>query len=126
MIVLRLVFYLGVLLLVLILAWYTTRMLGNGVKGRQQSGSMKILDRLMVGRDTYLLVVSVGEKILLMGVSPAGIVRLDELETYDAMNPAEIPPDFASVLAKQVKKRFGGEDGNKEMQNEKQNEKQGR
>lgn len=117
MVVLKLVFYLGVLILVLILAWYTTRMLGNGVKGRQQSGSMKILDRLMVGRDTYLLVVSVGEKILLMGVSPAGIVRLDELETYDAMNPAEIPAGFYFRP---------GKAGEEPFWRGKQNEKQGR
>lgn len=108
MAVLKLLFYLVVLVLILFLAYYTTRLLGNGLNGKQQSGNMKILDRLTVGRDSYLLVVSVGEQIFLVGVSPAGIVKLEELESYEKMNPAEAPPDFAAILAKQVKTRFSG------------------
>ena len=46
MAVLKVLFYLIVLILVLVLAYITTRMLGRGMNGRQQSGDMKILDRL--------------------------------------------------------------------------------
>ena len=83
MAVLKVLFYLIVLILVLILAYVTTRMLGRGMNGRQQSGDMKILDRLAVGRDSYLMIVDVQGRILLVGVSPAGITRLEELETYE-------------------------------------------
>ena len=42
MAVLKVLFYLIVLILVLVLAYITTRMLGRGMNGRQQSGDMKI------------------------------------------------------------------------------------
>ena len=38
MAVLKVLFYLIVLILVLVLAYITTRMLGRGMNGRQQSG----------------------------------------------------------------------------------------
>ena len=103
MAVLKVLFYLIVLILVLILAYVTTRMLGRGMNGRQQSGDMKILDRLAVGRDSYLMIVDVQGRILLVGVSPAGITRLEELETYERKSPAEVSPDFASVFTEQLK-----------------------
>ena len=99
MAVLKVLFYLIVLILVLVLAYITTRMLGR----RQQSGDMKILDRLAVGRDSYLMIVDVQGRILLVGVSPAGITRLEELETYEKKSPAEVSPDFASVFTEQLK-----------------------
>ena len=55
MAVLKVLFYLIVLILVLVLAYITTKMLGRGMNGRQQSGDMKILDRLAVGRDLSLI-----------------------------------------------------------------------
>ena len=103
MAVLKVLFYLIVLILVLVLAYITTRMLGRGMNGRQQSGDMKILDRLAVGRDSYLMIVDVQGRILLVGVSPAGITRLEELETYEKKSPAEVSPDFASVFTEQLK-----------------------
>ena len=103
MAVLKVLFYLIVLILVLVLAYITTRMLGRGMNGRQQSGDMKILDRLAVGRDSYLMIVDVQGRILLVGVSPAGITRLEELEAYEKKSPAEVSPDFASVFTEQLK-----------------------
>lgn len=103
MVFIKMLFYLVVLVLILFLAYWTTRMLGTGLGRRQQSGDMKILERLAVGRDSYLLIVDIQERILVVGVSPAGIVKLEELETYVRKNPAEAPPDFSSVLADQLK-----------------------
>lgn len=100
---LKIFFYLVVLILVLALAYYTTRVLGSGVYGKQESKNMQVLDRMAVGRDSYLLVVRIQERILLMGVSPSGIVKLEELDTYEKRNPAEGSPDFAGIFREQVK-----------------------
>ena len=113
MAVLKVLFYLIVLILVLVLAYITTRMLGRGMNGRQQSGDMKILDRLAVGRDSYLMIVDVQGRILLVGVSPAGITRLEELETYEKKSPAEVSPDFASVFTEQLKTLVKKTDGSR-------------
>ena len=107
---LKIFFYLVVLILVLVLAYYTTRILGRGIYGKQESKHMQVLDRMAVGRDSYLLVVRIQDRILLMGVSPSGIVRLEELDTYDKKNPAEDPPDFAGVFREQIKSCLGREE----------------
>lgn len=104
MIFLKILFYLVVLILVLVLAYVTTRFLARAGSGQKNSG-IRILDRTAIGHDSFLLVVRVQERILLLGVSPAGITKLEELEDYQELNPAEKAPDFASMLAGQLKIR---------------------
>ena len=72
---LKILFYLIVLIAVLVLAYYTTRMLGRGMGQTRGTGGMEILDQMALGRDSYLLVVKVQERIFLIGVSPAGYPR---------------------------------------------------
>ena len=102
MALIRIFFYLVVMILVLALAYYTTKVLGNGVGKRQEHDNFRVLDRLAVGRDTFLLVVKVQNQIFLLGVSPAGIEKLGELDEYEK-SPAAEPSDFASILAEHVK-----------------------
>ena len=102
MIFLKILFYLVVLILVLVLAYITTRFLARAGSGQKNSG-IRILDRTAVGHDSFLLVVKVQERILLLGVSPAGITKLEELEDYHELKPAEKNPDFASAFAEQLK-----------------------
>lgn len=102
MAVLKILFYLVVMILVLALAYYTTKVVGNGVGRRQENSNMCVLDRMAVGRDSFLLVVKIQDQIFLMGVSPAGIEKLGELEDYE-QSPAAAPSDFAAILADHVK-----------------------
>ena len=60
---LKVLFYLVVLILVLVLAYYTTRILGRGMRLKQRTGGMEVLDQMTVGRDSFLVVVKVQEKI---------------------------------------------------------------
>ena len=99
---LKILFYLIVMILVLAMAYYTTKVVGNGVGKRQENDNLCVLDRLAVGRDTFLLVVKIQDQIFLLGVSPAGIEKLGELESYEK-SPAAAPSDFASILAGHVK-----------------------
>ena len=41
---LKVLFYLVVLILVLVLAYYTTRILGRGMRLKQRTGGMEVLD----------------------------------------------------------------------------------
>ncbi len=100
---LKIFFYLVVLILVLVLAYFTTRLLGSGALGKPRFSGMKILDRMPVARDSSLLVVQVQHRIFLLGVSPAGIVKLEELDTYTQQDQTENPPDFAAVFKEQMK-----------------------
>ena len=106
---LKILFYLIVLIAVLMLAYYTTRMLGRGM-GRT------------LGRDSYLLVVKVQERIFLIGVSPGRISKVEELESYDKKGETEGAPDFVSLLSSHMKEHFQ-EKGQRNRQDKKAGEK---
>ncbi|MCD7990706.1 MAG: flagellar biosynthetic protein FliO [Clostridia bacterium] len=115
---LKILFYLIVLIVVLALAYYTTRMLGRGMGRSQRTGGMEILDQMALGRDSYLLVVKVQDRIFLMGVTSGGISKIEELESYDKKGAAEAAPDFVSLLSSHMKERFSGK-GTEEQAGEK-------
>lgn len=118
----KILFYLIVLIVVLVLAYYTTRMLGRDMGRARGTGGMEILDRMALGRDSYLLVVRVQERIFLIGVTPGGISRVEELESYDKKESAETTPDFVSLLSSHMKEHFQ-EKGQRNRQDKKAGEK---
>ncbi len=118
---LKILFYLIVLIAVLMLAYYTTRMLGRGM-GRTGGPGMEILDQMALGRDSYLLVVKVQERIFLIGVSPGRISKVEELESYDKKGETEGAPDFVSLLSSHMKEHFQ-EKGQRNRQDKKAGEK---
>ena len=91
---------------VLVLAYLTTRWLSSSSLGRRGKGIIEILDRQPAAQDKSLLVVRVGKKILLVGVSSQNITKLTELDEDDisaASSPSD--QDFASAL----KSALGGD-----------------
>lgn len=76
----------------------------NGRVGVNNGGKMRVLDRVTIGRDGMLLVVSVGGKLLLVSATPQHIEKLGELdmtaEEYSAqLNEQNTQSGFAAVLA---------------------------
>ena len=109
---LKILFYLIVLIAVLVLAYYTTRMLGRGMGRTRGTGGMEILDQMALGRDSYLLVVKVQERIS----------KVEELESYDKKGETEGAPDFVSLLSSHMKEHFQ-EKGQRNRQDKKAGEK---
>ena len=65
------------------------------------SGSkLRVLDRVSLGRDSMLLVISVAGKLMLIGVTPQRVEKLCDLEQSeeDYLSGAQAQ-DFRSVLA---------------------------
>ncbi len=94
---------------VLVLAYLTTRWLSSSSLGRRGKGIIEILDRQPAAQDKSLLVVRVGKKILLVGVSSQNITKLTELDEDDisaASSPSD--QDFASALKSALGRRLGG------------------
>ncbi|MFW0860918.1 MAG: FliO/MopB family protein [Dethiobacter sp.] len=93
------------LLFVLALAWWCTRYglpLLQGTQTRRKS-NVTVLERIPLGMRGALCLVKVGERFLLIGLTPAKIERLaeipaSELHLLDGEPP--LPPDFATILAK--------------------------
>ena len=74
-----------------------------------RKGYYRDLDRQPAAQDKSLLVVRVGKKILLVGVSSQNITKLTELDEDDisaASSPSD--QDFASALKSALGRRLGG------------------
>ena len=78
--------------------------------------------KYFLGRDSYLLVVKVQERIFLIGVSPGRISKVEELESYDKKGETEGAPDFVSLLSSHMKEHFQ-EKGQRNRQDKKAGEK---
>lgn len=105
----------------LFLLLYGLKKLNNGIS--VNSGSkMRVLDRVTVGRDGMLLVVSVGGKLLLIGATPQHIEKLGELdmspEEYSSQLRSEVQQGgFAAAFAAAMKRS-----GHEKEQSEKESE----
>lgn len=89
---------------ILVLAYWCSRYLGKRYGGSVSGRYLKIIDRVQVGADRYLLLVKLQEHTYLVGVSPAGVQLLSEpadvlLELEDEV-PAEssAAPGFQELL----------------------------
>lgn len=85
---LEMVFYIIIIAGVLWLSYYVSRMLSNNVGGFNASKYVKHLDRLALSKDTFLSVVQIGDRYMLLGVSADKIEMLKELEEND-LKPIE-------------------------------------
>ena len=78
---------LAVTVLMLALAyWFTRYVVGRLAGGRllPRQSRMTVLEQLSVGRDQRLLLVKVGDKVYLLGVTSGGITRLETLTAEEA------------------------------------------
>lgn len=94
----------GVILFMIIIffgAYYASRLVARGALRNQSAGiPMKVLSRTTIGRDQALVVVQIGEKALLLGVTSQQITQLGEFDPAQ-FETQEIPmqsPDFMTVL----------------------------
>lgn len=114
MILIKLILYFIVVIGVLYLAYRVTRFIGERSQGGQLSGSLKVLERVSVGRDSSLMIVEVQGRYLLLGVTPGGIVKLEELDEYQASGADMKIPEFGDIFAgklKEVLKKNDGKNG---------------
>lgn len=102
MIAVKLILYFIVLIAILFMAYYTTKFVGNGMGRKQDSGSVRILERTAVARDSFLLVVEIQGSVMVLGVSPAGIQKICDLENYEPLKK-EDSAAFSSIFAKRLK-----------------------
>ena len=123
-VVLSLVGGLFLFVLVLALAWVCSRWLGGRFGFSAAGGTVRVLERVMVGPDRSLLVVRAGEEVLLLGVTPQRIERLGELDP--ALYPEGEEPgaavmkaaDFSAALQNAVKGWIPGKKQGNENEDE--------
>ena len=104
----KLILYFIVLIGILFLAYYTTKLVGTGMGRKQDSGGIRVWERTAVARDSFLLVVEIQGTYMVLGVSPSGIQKICDLESYDPAknadaNKASGTSSFTAAFAKQLK-----------------------
>lgn len=88
--------FIGVLGLIFVLFYFLKKLNKRISTG---GGRLKVLDRISIGRDGMLLVVSVCGKVMLVGVTSQRIDRLCDLDITEEEYSAERQStDFASVF----------------------------
>lgn len=110
--------FLGVLGLIFLL-FYAIRKLNRGIAVKS-GAKLRVLDRINLGRDGMLLVVSVCNKLMLLGVTAQRVDKLCDLpmteeEYLNSMNlqSGEQTTDFKTVLLSMVGKKPQESEGEK-------------
>ncbi len=117
--VLWVVFCLAAVFGLLFLFLYAMKKFSSGVSVLNGS-KMRVLDRVTLGRDGMLLVVSVAGKLMLVGVTPQRIEKLCDLEMTPEEYAAQLQQEssqagFVMALAAAMKR------GKEQKQSEKDN-----
>ena len=100
------------------LSYFAARWLNNrfntGMFGSGQR-SVKIIECIGIAQDKQLIIVSVGRKLMLLGVTPNSVNKICDLEEEDlaSENDADIPsePGFMKSLKKAFSERNRSEEG---------------
>ena len=76
-----------IMVLVLVAAYYTTRFLAKVLRPTSKEAQIQLLDQLYLGKDKMILVVKVGDKGHVVGVTSQSMTALDVLdkEALDAL-----------------------------------------
>lgn len=67
-------------IMVLMLAYWCSRLLGKNWANAASGKHMRIIDQIQLGQDKRIVLVKLGEQNYLVGVSPAGIELLTAVE----------------------------------------------
>lgn len=95
---------------VLFLAWFLLRWIGGHAPIQSNFKHIRILDRVVIDREKYLLLVSVGDKTLLIAMSAGAVTTVCE---FDAGQRAlfEAAPEseqrFSAVIKQMLPKKNG-------------------
>lgn len=117
-----------VLFFMLILTYFTTRFIAKnyGTTSGRRTKSFEIIDKIQLGKDTALIIVKVGEKVVLLGVTPQNVNKIccledNFLENFTKVDKILDEITFTDTLLKNIKSNFGKEENEDFDENEKSN-----
>lgn len=95
-----------VVAVILYLSYVVSRKVGGGMIQTGMSKNIRVIDQAIIGREKSIVIVRVGQKDYLLGVSQDSIRLIQELEegqVVDAEMHPENPAGFASLLKERLK-----------------------
>lgn len=103
-------FVLILFVLVLFLAYHATKFLGKRFS-MSSAGTryIKVLDRVVVGQDRVILLLQVGGKTMLVGMTQQGVAKLSDIDEEDLVELSTDAghPAFSDTLKDILKNNWG-------------------
>lgn len=103
--VLRLLGALAAIVFIFYLAWLVPRVIAKRDHLGHLSGRhLRVMEKVPLGKDTFLVLVKAADRLMLLGVTPGGITHLGDMDPALA-EPAEPPPDarpFSEIFREAV------------------------
>ena len=94
--------FIVVIVLILYGSYLASRFIASGSRRMSQSKGMKIVDRILVGKDSSIAVIKVGGRLFLVGISPSSISFITELSEEDIpdalLENGKAPVDFKKAF----------------------------
>ncbi|WP_373263705.1 flagellar biosynthetic protein FliO [Hungatella hathewayi] len=90
--------------LVLVLAYWCSRLLGKNWANAASGRNMKIIDQIQLGQDKRIILLKLGEHTYLIGVSQAGIQLL--LETGEMFEEEDVQAQIKGSSFKDMMDRY--------------------
>lgn len=101
---------------IIYLSYVASKYLAGTAASMGVSKYMSIIDRVPLGKDRFLLIVRVGEKLLFLGVTDQAVTNLSQLEASDLIAQAKPPQlgvqgleSFKQLLQKKIKSKVDEE-----------------
>ena len=95
-------------IVILIITFYTTKIIGGIKAGQQKKGNIKVLETFRVTQNKYLQLVQIGKKYIVIAIGKNEIQLITELQESDLNEPEEyLKQDlrFMDILSKLSKKQ---------------------
>lgn len=92
----------AVFIIVLVLAYYTSRFAGSFQSSRLNAGNIRIIETMRISNNKYLMIISVGERYILTAVCKDSVTYLCEIDS-DKLNIREYKEngeEFKKIFAK--------------------------
>jgi flagellar biogenesis protein FliO len=108
--VLSLLFPLVVVIVIIVAAHYTTKWIAGKQNAFTSGNVIRVIERVAVARDTYMLIVSVDERPYLVSASNDGVRILEELppDILEKYKSAGKKHDFTSYFASLLGEKLTG------------------
>lgn len=95
-------------IVILVITYYTTKLIGGIKAGQQKKGNIKVLETFQVTQNKYLQLVQVGKKYIVIAIGKNEIQLITELKENELNEPEEcLKQDikFLDLLSKITKKQ---------------------
>ncbi|RPF48401.1 flagellar biogenesis protein FliO [Hydrogenoanaerobacterium saccharovorans] len=105
----QVLFSLVMLILILTLAYYTTKWIGKRCSIQNGSKIIQVLDKVVVGQDKMLMIIRVQNQTMLVGMTSHSVQKLCDIENIDELliQSKASETDFSSILSTALRDGLG-------------------